>query len=118
MVAPVLLHLPNASCPAGTAELRPSTSIADLDAICEALNVVRTRERPNGMPFSCRERAAEKVSKFNDLARQAVSYNELFGISHYLPACEKNTITARWALQSRRCLASAQLLVGLLHWRV
>jgi hypothetical protein len=47
MGAPVLLHLPNASCPAGTAERRSSTSRADPNAVCEALNVVCMRERPN-----------------------------------------------------------------------
>jgi hypothetical protein len=30
---------------------------------------------PNGLPFSCRERAAETCQKANDLAREAVSWN-------------------------------------------
>jgi hypothetical protein len=30
---------------------------------------------PNGLPFSCRERAAETCQKANDLAREAVGCN-------------------------------------------
>ncbi len=31
--------------------------------------------RPNALPFSCRERAGESLSKTNDLAREAVGCN-------------------------------------------
>jgi len=34
-----------------------------------------TMEPPNGLPFSCRERAAETYQKANDLARAAVGCN-------------------------------------------
>lgn len=34
---------------------------------------------PNAMPFSCRERAGRELQKTNDLAREAVSCNGLFG---------------------------------------
>ena len=36
-------------------------------------------ERPNGLAFSCRERARESFSKTNDLAREAVSCNAGLG---------------------------------------
>jgi hypothetical protein len=35
--------------------------------------------RPNGLAFSCRERAAETCQKANDLAREAVSCNAGLG---------------------------------------
>jgi hypothetical protein len=35
----------------------------------------------NGLPFSCRERAKASVSKLNDLAREAVGCNGMFGRS-------------------------------------
>jgi hypothetical protein len=35
--------------------------------------------QPNGLAFSCRERAAEHLQKTNDLAREAVSCNAVFG---------------------------------------
>jgi hypothetical protein len=39
----------------------------------------RVRKRPNGLPFSCRERW-ECLSKPNDLVREAVGCNGLFGL--------------------------------------
>jgi hypothetical protein len=36
-------------------------------------------ERPNGLAFRCRERAADLFQKANDLARAAVSCNAMFG---------------------------------------
>ncbi len=36
-------------------------------------------ERPNGMAFSCRERAVYHLQKTNDLAREAVSCNAGLG---------------------------------------
>jgi hypothetical protein len=38
---------------------------------------------PNGLAFSCRERAGSHLSKPNDLAREAVNCNAVFGA----PAC-------------------------------
>jgi hypothetical protein len=35
--------------------------------------------RPNGLPFSCRERARGSPSKPNDLAREAVNWNGVLG---------------------------------------
>src|SRR3954470_5099294 len=34
---------------------------------------------PNGLPFSCRERAASQLQKSEDLAREAVGCNGVFG---------------------------------------
>jgi hypothetical protein len=34
---------------------------------------------PNGLAFSCRERAANCLQKTNDLAREAVGCNAVFG---------------------------------------
>jgi hypothetical protein len=36
-------------------------------------------QRPNGLPISRRERATQSMSKTNDLAREAVSCNAVFG---------------------------------------
>jgi hypothetical protein len=36
-------------------------------------------EPPNGVPFSCRERAADHLQKTNDLAREVVGCNGVFG---------------------------------------
>jgi hypothetical protein len=38
-------------------------------------------EPPNGLAFSCRERAANKCQKAHDLAREAVNCNAWFGRS-------------------------------------
>jgi hypothetical protein len=38
-------------------------------------------ERPNGLAFSCRERAGRELQKTNDLAREAVSCNAVLGRS-------------------------------------
>jgi hypothetical protein len=37
------------------------------------------RERPNGLAFSCRERAWRRRQKTNDLAREAVNCNAGLG---------------------------------------
>jgi len=34
---------------------------------------------PNGLPFSCRERRTKRLQKPNDLVREAVSCNGVFG---------------------------------------
>ncbi len=36
-------------------------------------------ERPNGLVFSCRERAITSLQNANDLAREAVSWNTVLG---------------------------------------
>jgi len=41
--------------------------------------VSRTFGRPNGLAFSCRERAKKSLQKANDLAREAVSCNAGLG---------------------------------------
>jgi hypothetical protein len=35
--------------------------------------------QPNGLAFSCRERAVDQLQNTNDLAREAVNCNGLFG---------------------------------------
>jgi hypothetical protein len=39
-------------------------------------------KRPNGLPFSCRKRAAQDVIKKASISREAVSWNGVFGSSY------------------------------------
>jgi hypothetical protein len=46
--------------------------------------------RPNGLAFSCRERARRRLQKTNDLAREAVNCNAVFGGSRVSGFLVKN----------------------------
>src|SRR6266540_6293264 len=63
---------------------------------------------PNGLPFSCRERAADHLQKANDLARAAVGWNGGLGrrdscSRNLLWLCLKNT-KLRWCGMERQQL--------------
>ena len=50
-------------------------------------NANHVAQRPNGLPFSCRERAPKSVSKPHDLAREAVGCMGVFGRWSLVPIC-------------------------------
>jgi hypothetical protein len=49
------------------------------DRISQIWSQVQVDARPNGLAFSCRERAGSSLSKPNDLAREAVNCNAGLG---------------------------------------